>query len=75
MHMAGRWLTVILCLLTLAGISVSLGCANAFSEDRNRMRVYSIRTDLNHMVDDVDWFFGLDEPSVLYEDSFPPGPQ
>jgi hypothetical protein len=33
-----------------------------------------MRQDLNRMVDDIDWFFGLDEPSTLYENTFPPGP-
>ncbi len=29
--------------------------------------------DLEDLPDNVDWVLGLDEPSVLYEDTFPPG--
>lgn len=72
--MTSRWLTVLLCTLTVLGMALSLGCANAFTEERTARRAYAIRTDLDHMVDDVDWALGLDEPSILYEDSFPPHP-
>lgn len=72
--MTSRWLRVLLCVLTVVGVAISLGCANPFSAERNRRRLYSIRTDMDHIVDDVDWLFGLDEPSILYEDSFPPHP-
>ena len=68
--MTSRWVTGVLCLLTVLALSMSLGC----SAERNRYRANSMKTDLHHMVDDIDWFFGLDEPSILYEDSFPPGP-
>ncbi|MHC4592490.1 MAG: hypothetical protein ACYS8L_07340 [Planctomycetota bacterium] len=72
--MASRWLTVTLCMLTLIGTLVSLGCANAFTEERTRRRQYAIETDLDHMIDDIDWVLGLDEPSILYEETFPPHP-
>jgi hypothetical protein len=68
--MIARWLTVVLCFLLLVGISAALGC----SVERNRYRTDSMRTDLDHLVDDVDWALGIDEPSILYEDSFPPHP-
>jgi len=68
--MTSRWVGIVLCLLTVVAISVSLGC----SAERNRRRSYSMETDLDHLVDDVDWALGLDEPSILYEDSFPPHP-
>lgn len=35
---------------------------------------FTLRTDLDHLADDVDWALGLEEPSILYEDSFPPPP-
>ncbi len=69
--MRNWWLTRLLCVCALAGLVVSLGC-NAFSADRQRRRAISIRTDLDHMVDDFDWILGLDEPSTLHEQSFPP---
>ena len=72
--MASRWLTAFLCLLTVVGISVSLGCANAFTAQRRRMRIQSVEVDSDNIIDDVDWILGLDEPSTLYEDSFPPYP-
>ena len=69
-QMISRWATMLLCLLTVIGISFSLGC----TAERNRYRRNSMQTDLRHLVDDVDWAFGVEEPSMLYEDSFPPGP-
>ena len=68
--MTSRWVTVVLCLLTVVGLSASLGC----SAERNRYRSYSMKRDLDRLVDDVDWALGLDETNICYEDSFPPGP-
>ncbi len=68
------WLGGLLCVFAAMGLIMSLGC-NAFSAERQRRRAYSIRTDLDHMVDDVDWVLGLDEPSSLYEETFPPYPR
>jgi hypothetical protein len=69
--MAYRWLARSVCLLALVGLVLSLGC-NAFSAERTRMRSYSVRTDLDHMVDDADWMLGLDEPSTMYDESLAP---
>jgi hypothetical protein len=74
MQMVSRCLRVLLCLLVVAGLAMSLGCRNTYSAERVRMRTYSMQTDADHIVDDVDWALGLDEPSILYEDSFPPHP-
>lgn len=68
--MITRWVTVVLCFLMVVGVSASLGC----SAERNRYRTDSMSRDLDHMVDDVDWALGIEEPSMLYEDSFPPHP-
>ena len=72
--MRKRWLVRLTFMLTVAVIIVSVGC-NAFSEERQRRRSVSIWTDLDHMVDDVDWALGLDQPSSLYEETFPPYPR
>jgi hypothetical protein len=66
--MRSRWLIRLACVLTVAVFIVTCGC----SAERNRRRAYSVRTDLDHMVDDFDWMVGLDEPSILYEETFPP---
>jgi len=72
--MKSRWVTKLLCVVAVTGLVLSLGC-NAFSAERQRRRAYSVRTDLNYMVDDVDWLLGLDEPSALHEETFPPYPR
>jgi hypothetical protein len=72
--MSSRWLTVVLCSLALIGVSLSLGCAEMFSAERNRRRSYVMKSDVDRIPDEIDWALGLDEPSTLYEDSFPPGP-
>jgi len=63
--MITRWVGVVLCLIMVVG---SLCC----TLERNRYRNYSMRRDIDSMVDDVDWTLGLDEKSSLYESSFPP---
>jgi hypothetical protein len=63
--MRRKWLVHTLCLLAVLCISLTAGC-NAFTPERNRMRMHSIRTDLDRMVDDVDWILGLQEPTPLY---------
>lgn len=68
--MITRWVSAVLCFLMIVGISASLGC----TVERNRYRVNSMQTDLRNLVRDVDWALGIDEPSMLHEDSFPPFP-
>jgi hypothetical protein len=72
--MVGRCLTVLLCLLTVGGICVSLGCSNYLSVEKERRRAYVVRTDWNHAGDDLDWSLGLSNPNIGFEDSFPPNP-
>lgn len=55
-------------LLFLVAILFVGGC-NAFSPQRQRQRTYAIKTDLDRMVDDVDWILGLHRPSTLYNES------
>jgi hypothetical protein len=66
--MRSRWLVTILCLATMIGLFVSTGC----SPERNARRVSTMRSDWERIPDEVDWLFGLDEPSILYEETFPP---
>jgi hypothetical protein len=61
-------LAVLIGLIGLMGLGVFGGC-NAFSPQRQRQRIYSIKTDLDRMVDDVDWILGLHRPSTLYNES------
>ena len=64
--MRRKWFIHAICLLGLLCISLTAGC-KAFSPERNRMRMHSIRTDLDRMVTDVDWILGFQEPSPLYD--------
>ena len=72
--MRSRWLTRLLCLVAATGLVLSLGC-NAFSAERQRRRVQTSMTDLDRIPDDFDWILGFDEPSILYEPTFPPYPR
>jgi hypothetical protein len=69
-----RWLAASICLLVVVSASMSLGCARFYSRERmaRRQYIYDRETDL--MVDDIEWALGVDDPSMLYEDSFPPHP-
>ena len=55
-------------LLCVIGLTFLCGC-NAFSPERQRQRTYAIKTDLDRMVDDVDWILGLHRPSSLYNEN------
>ncbi|MGD2174019.1 MAG: hypothetical protein PVJ27_01345 [Candidatus Brocadiaceae bacterium] len=69
--MRKRSLSVLLCLLAVVGLVVSMGC-NAFTPERTQRRVSVARQDLGRIPDEVDWVLGFDEPSIIYDDSFPP---
>ena len=66
--MRNRWLAAVLCLVMAAGFIVSLGC----TAENTATAAASIRADARRLPDDVLWVLGLDEPSILYEDTFPP---
>jgi len=68
--MKGNWIARILCLLLIGTMVVAVGC-NAFSAQRNRRRLYTVRTDLDRMVDDVDWVLGFSGPTKLYDETRP----
>ncbi len=66
--MRKRWLAVVMCLVIGATFAVSLGCTS----ERSAIAANSIRKDVSRLPDDVLWVLGLDEPTILYEDTFPP---
>ena len=68
--MMRTWLVRIACVLVVCSFALSVGC-NAFSAERNRRRMYTVRTDLDRMVDDVDWILGLDRPTKMYDPTKP----
>jgi hypothetical protein len=47
------------------------GAHEAAKEEGKAIRRAVVATDLNHLVGDVDWALGIDEPSILYEDDSP----
>ncbi len=65
------WAARILCLLAVIGMVIVCGCSamNAYSPERKRRRAYSVRTDLNRMVDDVDWIMGWHRPTRSFDES------
>ena len=68
--MITRWVTVVLCFLMVVGVSPARGCAAGRKRDTTHKKIRG----MDQMVVDVDWALGIEEPSMLYEDSFPPHP-
>ncbi|MBS3764663.1 MAG: hypothetical protein ACLFWL_10635 [Candidatus Brocadiia bacterium] len=66
--MKNSWAARIICLMGVLAILFVCGC-NAFSAQRQRRRRYVIETDLDHIVDDVDWVLGLHEPSGTFDET------
>jgi hypothetical protein len=66
--MRKRWLAVVMCLVIGATFAVSLGC----TPQRRAIANASVNNDVNQLQDDLQWIVGLDEPSILYEDTVPP---
>ncbi len=69
--MRKRCVSLLLCMAALVGLTLSLGC-NAFAPERNQRRMQVVRSDTRRIPDEVDWILGFEEPSQLYEDTFPP---
>jgi hypothetical protein len=65
------YLTGLLGLILALVLMFSAGC-HPFRADRQAMRLDSISKDVDRSIDDIDWALGLDEPSMLYEKTFPP---
>jgi hypothetical protein len=72
--MARRSLTTVAFLLVIAGACVSLGCSHYWAAEKTHRRIEVAKSDWNRAGDDLDWALGLDEPSIMYEDSLPPKP-
>jgi len=67
--MKSTWLVRFLCVVAVAGaVFTMLGC-NAFTPERQRMRSQTVRDDLDHMTDDVDWLLFLNRPSIAYDET------
>ncbi len=62
------WPARVLCLLAVLSIVFVCGC-NAFTAERQRRRAYTVRTDLDRMVDDADWLLGLYRPVHSYDET------
>jgi hypothetical protein len=58
----------VLCAFVALVLIMSAGCA--FNTPlRQRRRAYTIRTDLDRAVDDIDWVLGLHRPTTLYDET------
>ena len=66
--MRNCWLAFTLCMITAACFFFSLGCG----AERNATMVNSIGVNCDRIQDDLIWAFDLDEPSMMYDDTFPP---
>jgi uncharacterized protein YceK len=64
--MRSSWVCKGLCLLTVLFLLALSGCSTVNTPERVRRRSYTIRTDIDHMVDDIDWALGLHRPSKAY---------
>ena len=66
--MKTAWTARVLCLVVALSIVAISGCAGAFTPERKRRRQMAIRTDIEHMYDDVDWVLGVHQPSRSFDD-------
>ena len=66
--MKNRWLAVMLYLVISACFVCSMGCG----AERNATATNTVRVNCDRLVDDCIWALGFDEPSMLYDDTFPP---
>ena len=69
--MRTRWLAVALCAVVAMVLMAATGCS-AFTPERTRMRMNVVRTDMDRIIDDIDWLFGLHRPSQIYDETLPP---
>ena len=72
--MRNRCLRAFFCLLAVAGLVLSTGCG-MFTPERNQRRLDVMKADMARIPDEIDWILGLDEPSSLHEETFPPYPR
>jgi hypothetical protein len=65
--MRGCWAVRIFFLLVVLVLVVACGCSTYNTPRRQRMRAYTVQTDLDRAVDDWDWIIGMDRPQVMYD--------
>ncbi len=65
------WKTVVILMVCLSVSLVASGCQmlKINTPERKRKRMYTIKTDLDRMVDDADWVLGLQRPSRLHNEA------
>jgi hypothetical protein len=68
--MRTRFVRGLICLAVLAVISVLAGCETTPAQARSRARAWRINKD--YMAHEWDWIMGVDDPSILYQETMPP---
>ena len=62
------WAAFIVCAFAVLALTFVSGCAAYKTPDNQRRRAYTMKTDMENMVDDVDWVLGQHRPSLLYDE-------
>ena len=65
--MRGCWAVRISCVLAVLVLVVACGCSTYNTPQRQRMRAYTVQTDLDRAVDDLDWVLGYSRPQTMYD--------
>ena len=68
--MRSRCFILVVSLFALAGISLSSGCSTYPAQRRTRQ--VTMTTDRENMKREIDWMLGVEDPSMLWDYSFPP---
>jgi len=68
--MKNRFIVAALCMLALAGAALLTGCQ--VTPEQSREQAYVKHMDRSRINDDWTWILGLDDPSILYNESLPP---
>ena len=68
--MRSRCLVFLLSLVALAGVLCTTGCSTTPAQ--RRTRALAAYTDRENMKREIDWMLGLEDPSMLWDYSFPP---
>jgi len=59
----------ILCLLAVVGFVAFCGCAAYNEPESQRRRAHTVKADIEHMADDIDWVLGLHRPTKSFDES------
>lgn len=68
--MRSRFIAILVSLAALAGLFCMTGC-NTYPAQR-RTRQLTIAQDRENMKREIDWMLGVEDPSILWDYSFPP---